>query len=1044
MNNLDNYTTENLLKNDPPVEEKKSGLNTSRLELEDDNSKPGNAMTSNAKSNDNTTTRIVMNTEDLRGFLGRVNLKYQFDDETKELFRSRIAGAPNSISTLDFLLITRSLGFETDYGIFLELYDFFKLRDGLDSLKIEEEEEQFAYVNVINSTQASIAGTFGVLNSYFILGTDFLNQVNRTKVQNFLLAKYDDEVGAFGETMIDLSFETTYQAVELFASFNMNLTDAQVNQISDYIDSKWTGQYFDDVQSQGSAIADSWYACSILNYLGAINGTDYLTQYTPHLTAWLQDQQTEEGNFEKEGSLEGEILSQTAYALLTLDLLGTLQMAAVNITQAVDFMSKCQYNDSEHSEYIGGFSNTINGTLGYVRLSNTRLVVQTFYTIGLFENTTKVTVKTTTPQKWGIDKENEIIQGKETDLYVDFDVFNSSSFDRSPSNPSHYIVEFEIDGFNQENVTEVGFEIGTNKGYRYTIEADPSHNWTLGSHSVSGTYKIDDLPLFAPKTFTFTATLNVRLDILIEVNKTTRIKPGETLNISMMFSNVSLTNNSQSIYMNSSTAFNQVVVQIVTPNSVVTSLPNSDPPPQPGNIYDLASGNTTTINFTIPEDTLLGHWQLNVKNPGSVIHSEYNMSLRVDDTVYLTNIEDEFARSLYKNESTLYPGDPINFNFTFEYKETHLFPTNANGSVTFISTLNSSITFIADLIPLVGNVYKTNSSQKVPSRLILGNFTVMASFTWNLTTGPYEQTKIVNNSLTYRHVHVVGTPIAIDVNCTTGQKTVDTTGNITAYYGEDTNITLKLAILKKDNNISVLEEDLKLKGGIVHENGALLQIFKFTNISSPYYSLSEIIDPNFAEGNYNFRLFARIEPNNTDFRVNTIRLSSGENITINFKLEGDLVMENLEYITGNVTSLDKYHIFLALFQVYCPQADKNVSRINLWGQLNSTTTNFTERLSDIGYSEKGGNYQIWVSLRDLEIDSYNIIIYTKTSKANNTYIGEIDFDLIESLDPGAQPVPAEAILASAIVIVNLLVLYLNVRQYRSKKQKPIEEANKTN
>ncbi|MFX1250153.1 MAG: hypothetical protein ACFFCZ_00885 [Promethearchaeota archaeon] len=1046
MNNLDNYTSENLLENDPPVEENKTGLNTSRLELEDDNSNPGSAMTSSAKSKDNTTTKIVMNTEDLRGFLGKTALKYQFDQmitEKKELFRSRIGGAPNAISSLDLLLLTRLLGFETEYGTFLQLYDRFELRNGLDSLKIEEG-EQFAYVNVVNSTQPSIAGTFGVLNSYYILRARFksFDFPEMDKVQNFLFSKYDADVGAFGETGATLSLETTYQAVELFTTFDMNLTDSHINQIKDYIESKWTGQYFDDVQSQGSAIADSWYACSILNYLGSINDTNYLNQYTVNLTAWLQDQQTEEGNFEKEGSLKNEILSQTAYALLTLELLGTLQTAVFNLTQAIDFISKCQYNDSEYGDYVGGFSNTINGTLTYVRLSNTRLAVQAFYTIGLFENTTEVTVKTTTPQKWGIDKENEIIQGKETDLYVDFDVFNSSSFNKPPSNPSQYIIEFEIDDPNQWNVTGGTFETGTNKGYLYTIEADPNNNWTLGPHSVSGTYIIDDLPIFTPKNISFTAALNVRLDITLEVNKTTGIKPGETLHISMMVSNVSLTNNSQSIYMNASTAFNQIVVQITTPNSVVTSLPNSDPAPQPDNIYDLL-GDTTTINFTIPDDALLGHWQLNVRNPGTIIHSEYNISLRIDDTVYLTGIEDEVTRSLFKGESNLYPGDPINFNFTFEYRETHMFPTNANGSITFVSTKNSSITFIADLIPLMGNKYKTNASQKVPSRLILGNFTVKASFTWNLTTGPYQQTNIVNNTLINRYVYVVGTPIAIDVNCTTGQKTIDTLGNITAYYGESTNITLKLAILKKNSNVSVLEEDLRLKGGVLFENGTIRQIFRFTNISSPYYSLFEIIDPNLMEGMYEFGLFARIEPNNTDYRINNIRLSTGENITIRFKLEGDLVLRNIEYITDNVTRLDKYHVFLALFQVYCPQADNNVSRLDLWGQLSSTTTNFTEQIPDIGYSEKRADYQIWVSLRDLEIDLYKIEVFTRTGKANNTYIGMINFELIEMVGPGIPEIPPEALLAGVIVIVNVLLLYLNIRQYRSKKQKSIEETNKT-
>ncbi|MFX0091741.1 MAG: hypothetical protein ACFFBD_08255, partial [Candidatus Hodarchaeota archaeon] len=154
--------------------------------------------------------------------------------------------------------------------------------------------------------------------------------------------------------------------------------------------------------------------------------------------------------------------------------------------------------------------------------------------------------------------------------------------------------------------------------------------------------------------------------------------------------------------------------------------------------------------------------------------------------------------------------------------------------------------------------------------------------------------------------------------------------------------------------------------------------------------------------------------------------------------EGSLLIQDIEYITGNLTALDKYHIFLALFKVWCPESQKNVSKIDLWGQIDSTTRNFTTQLPDIGFSDQNDVYQIWKSLTNLELDEYKVSIYTNTSIANNTYIGDFIFEIVETLEPPSSLLPFELIPAVGIILANILVIYLNFRQHRRGVQKRTE------
>ena len=903
-----------------------------------------------------------------------------------------LGAVSNTVSTWEALTLLRILGRDTTIlpAFTDQLIEF-------SNVSLREEEE--GYYASIRGKEPSMAGTWGVAN---ILSLIDPSETNRELVyaeptieaylnNSMRFLDVNSAIGGFGQFQSsNVTLRETYWGVQTYNLLpSTDIPNGVGLAIANYVESclrrnqleNWV--WFDDPATERSLILETYYAIALIVELNAssIQIPILFDQEIPLLLNWLQDNQKLEGLFEggfSDSADSDPTVSETGAALATLHNLDGFSSTNVSLESANEFIYTCQYLNDSFPDENGGFtpnnaSHMVKEDFRGISLKNAFWGIAGLLVTNDLDQRTIPYLETSFSSSVNPNnRTNEIIQGDVSDISL------SLKLDDTPR--SGISVGISVPSW---NITG-GTGIGPNFNFKLENDTEHTYNWTLGSHVVFGNYSLQRINFLNLMPIFFNTSIIVRYHTSMTLNVTVGYKPGTAISASVSSTNTSLhTFNYANITQGNFTA------HLISPEGESLLVVNQTP-------VNLAT-NITILNFTIPENAVLGDWVLRIT------HRDVNDTEEWSRTEKELRAEDKTDIKTKEIPQNLYPGHQIQMNLTFAYSNGN-FTSKANGTVSLVSNTTHQELLELPLVSLGDGSYQTAENITIPSRMIMGWYSIRVIFSWNLTQG-YLTTSSTENASTM--LEIKGVPIVEFESSPPNEIT----------YGENVTVSFRLSIMDNENNKTPIV-NTTIRGGIVNQTTErYVQILTASNISDIFY----LVDP--IESNLPwtdalvFWIEVLVETNSSYSRV-----YEGEELTALTPVErpiaiaGDLTIRNVTFMPFSeliVTlegvrariAIEAYSNILISFKIECEQ--RFVEEVNLQAFLKDPEGQ-TTLLPAVGYSKTNKTYQIAVALLGKTTGIYSIEVSALTAMApsqnNRTLIGEsITFELFES--PPVLPTP---------------------------------------
>ncbi|MFX0113865.1 MAG: hypothetical protein ACFFB3_04910 [Candidatus Hodarchaeota archaeon] len=934
---------------------------------------------------------------------------------TQSLHSNRPGEHLSLIATYQATFIARVLGL-----------DHFKAAVNAERIANLTAEEDLGF-RINNETEgASVAGTFGAGNALYMLNATDL--VNISGARAFLQSRYNSTTGSFREPGKTGNLLTTYQAVQVDQILEANfITSTRVDHIVSFLEILWKEDgYFLDSNLKEGPFIQTWLAISLLEELNStkavqINETQ-LAGYSELVENWTILNYNE---FLANDSLN---VQDAVAAAIILQKLNHLDSSSLNITKFVDFIASSQQLETELTSVEGGFAASPTANEDTISLENTFMAVMGLLTIGkMFEN---LNMTLSTSSKTANTLPHQVIQGDDATIQMTFDLFNSTIPEVDFLN-----LTIEIDG-NDANWTFTEVEYNDQSSYSSSIES--SDNWTLGNHTVMIFANLDRVPFISLSNHLFEDYITVNYEIEIQVNTTSYFRPTDGVQLDFQVMNRSATTHeSRNVTDSNASIMLQYPIDGKFRNLTNVLWNGSAVPSNDTNVFQLEVDGLTTINFTIPNRVVLGDYTLRIANvsTGQKLR-DFAINVYVPLGEFrLLALNDTLNFCTSRNESVLTPGKAFNLTATMKYTRSPLRLPNGSLNASFVmtSTLNDSLSFS---IPFEfwkdineTTVYHAVENETVPLRPLMGNYTVAVEFTWNLTGG-YSTSSILNPDMPL--VYVAGTVIAQNATIISESGNLSS-GSVTVFYGEEVNTTFEIAI--NETSVSLLE-DIAVRSFVWNMSGGLVQELAYLNQTNATHPFTATIDPNAPHGAYQIAVQLTLPHNGTVLNVTNFYVQGIDTPLIfqefQFTLAGtlELLEHSIRYITvsneENQTAIDEFPLFSASFQVHCNESDEFITGLDIYGELagEETATFF-----DVGFSKSEKYYQVRVTIENLPAGQYELKLYTQTAVTADTFIGSIQLDLVETLEPSAEEEEIEwpIIISAVLVLLTLVLLGWNLR-----------------
>ncbi|MHA1947695.1 MAG: hypothetical protein ACW97W_16445 [Candidatus Hodarchaeales archaeon] len=1027
-----------------------SGFNTPLYE----NSLYSDDLAANSQTDD-----VTLRIEDEKSYIGNYSFSPErfadyigsLLDNNKAIFHENVGGYSTTIATYEALAALRIFGL--DYYQFGDKWqinedaiaDFFYI-------DFEDPSNSGGYLLTEEAKNPSVEGTFGVVNSFWLM--DELNTrlkpfapnlVNYVINQTFRTVE-----GGFHEIGSTSDLKTTFQALSILETIynlileliddvnpvpqevNQSMEDFMGNHLGDIFnfvnDSFVDNTYFHDNNEFRTPIENTWYAVksiAILERFSNLYGiliSKGLIDYQIPVTAWLNSLVKSSG-ITKGGFGFGEYATtkETGLAYAIHNLFNTTD--SIDDSTAIAFVNSSQFLQHENRTYVtserihlGGFGPN-NITYSDIDLNNKINIHDTYYASlayllsgSVFESIDLSLETSFFQENPEINISSYLIQGEITSLEVILTSYDYKS--HGSLNLITSIDNWDIThpSYDEHNSAFYGQDVAK---YEITIknDSDSAYNWTLGSHFVTNKISIRNLPIIPSPEYLLNTSVIVgyapRYDLTPAL-----IKPGDIVNATVYYQN-----RSTLTYESTNISEGDLSVSITSPNDKLTNLLDLEP----------INISTTAVKFNIPflNNSLLGDYKLTLS---------FNVSSFLVDIMIPIVVYDDITIVEIENVSDYNPGDSMNINVSLEYSN-GFFTPNANATLFFISNKTQSEVFNLSLEHIVGNTY-TSNSQNCPTRFLAGFYNLTVKLYWNTSTG-YKIDSLNNGSL--QNIQIKGVPLLYLSPLKTDYRNTQQTEDASIFYGETVNFSFNIGFDTSAGILNITESDTKLMVGLFnHSNEDLyIQVFDIFQSNETFYA-SALINPNLGARTYGTSFKITSEWNNSFV---SIKNPSDTSVARKFDLtlEGEFSLDASYYSNSVTSGLPTYSledsVITITFKVTNTLYENiPVPYLNLYGYLDIQgrlgTLNQSLPSITAAIDENGAHiYFLSISTSNLDPNTYEISIYTRTAISSNLKIGSLlpGFKLISTFNP----TPVIQLHEALIVILGGIfigLLYLNFRK----------------
>jgi hypothetical protein len=542
--------------------------------------------------------------------------------------------------------------------------------------------------------------------------------------------------------------------------------------------------------------------------------------------------------------------------------------------------------------------------------------------------------------------------------------------------------------------------------YEFLFEESASNNWTWGVHKITAFYELKNFNLLSKNVFEFESELVVgpRFSFSFVNISTDNIKPGTEISGEINLDNTTIDPDESGIQN-----FGNFSVEIYYPNG-------SSYPVTINNTLEIHKNTTTYwINNTISDIAPLGEYLFNISIINNTDIFTRRISFFVNDTILFKSINGLIDSN---EEIILYPSSNIDLTLDLSYTNNKI-TSDIDATVHFLNYHTGKQIFSTNLIYQNTTLFKTNTSDQIPTELIMGDYNLSVNFVWKSAVNPLSfDSTIINSTLPF--VVISGEVLVFSETFVPGD---------VVQLGDDINFTTKLLIKTPDEEIQI-NDYFELRGTIYYQSeDNLIQTLNYEYLGSGYGVLYGKIRPNLKISSSDEKdYFLKVEYlMNSTFEFHTAKDDQNKGFKFEFSLNASLSISNIIFIQGNATTNKLYTpVVIIDFVVFNLLNNELVGLLDLNGTITDEEGNVTILRNPIIpiETEDNSSYQIQIPTVNLAPGSYNISIFTIDAVENNYYLGSIMLGIEDVAIEGQEEFPIEIFLVFSLLFIAIVVSFL--------------------
>jgi prenyltransferase beta subunit len=895
--------------------------------------------------------------------------------------------------------------------------------EGVSCSQITSEDKVCGYSIDKSQNTPSLSGTFGAIMSIKLLGnpglilgtlSEFIVRwiINENLITNSTHTYFRDSSSNVDEISI-LDNYWAIASLELLG-FNFNNNLSLVQDLVDTFQDLWvidTGFFhFNDFDDGLSTLVKNYYATSALLSLNRSTSIDlpFWNNVINDLPKWIGEFQIDsgvyQGGFSTPPSISPNVVD-TGAALAILSILNN-SWSEINLTEAINFLLMNQYTSSSgsNSNFIGGWglnNETYNSANPKVNTKSTFFAILGLFASDYLANITIASIETSFGRGSGdTTLLNHLIAGETpSSIFVIVHLTDDYSYSN---------LNLDKVNFTEWNINEdvEDRKLGNTYEYEFILEESASNNWTWGVHKVSAFYELKNFNLLSKSVFEFEAEIVVgpRFSFSFVNISTDEIKPGTEITSEITLDNATLDPDESGIQN-----FGNFSIEVYYPNG-------SSYPVTINNTLEIHKNTTTYwFNNTISDIDPLGEYYFNITILNNTDVFMRKTSFFVDDTIVFKSING----LIDSNEKiTLYPGSNTDLILDLSYSNNKI-TSDVEATIYFLNYNTGKQIFSTNLIYQNTTVFKTNTSDKIPKELIMGDYNLTVNFVWKSPINTLSFNSTITNS-TLPFVTIAGEVLVSSETFAPGD---------VVQLGDDINFTTKLLIKTPDAEIQIMD-NFELRGTIYYQSeDNLIQTLSYEYLGSGYGVLYGKIRPNLKISSLDEKdYFLKVEYlMNSTSELHTAKDDQNKEFKFEFSLNAALSISNSIFIQGNDTTNKLYTpVIIIDFTVFNQLNNEFVGLLDLNGTITDEEGNVTILSNPIVPIESIDNssYQIQIPTVNLAPGLYNISIFTINAVDDNHYLGSIMFGIIDEAIEGPEEFPIEIFLIFSLLIIAVATTYL--------------------
>ena len=399
---------------------------------------------------------------------------------------------------------------------------------------------------------------------------------------------------------------------------------------------------------------------------------------------------------------------------------------------------------------------------------------------------------------------------------------------------------------------------------------------------------------------------------------------------------------------------------------------------------------------------------------------------KVSTSIYLLGITSS-------SNNNLYAGSNFSLTFKLAYQNGYISPFVSDISAKFLESNSHQEKFTAPLEYISGNLFKVNSSYKVPIGLYFGTYNVSILMHWNSSLTA-DSLPMTSSNSTLQRISYQGNPVMQNIVIS---PISDRSSGNELFSGDFFNLTATIGVLNPQlQQVFPVNHSVDISAFLFNttRTSQNLQDLSFNYLNNSKISVFGYLNPNMNILN-DVKLTLSIKIKYTSTNVYNLLYTYTNNVLTQYKPNLILKKANIEldkntvnFVIGssNITQ-NQYTTLLVTFKILSKDNSQYVTNLKLNASLVSQDSGKEIVLPAVTSLETNNSYQVQVPVNNVNTGNYQIAISTLNT---NVSLGNISLSILPVKSDNS--IPIENFIGIGTVSIAVL-LTLITYSFRKRK-----------